>query len=127
MLVVEPPPGVPFLQNTVESPDEKTEKKSRNENSFELFGDILLRRGQVRRYQLEFALNLQKAYRTIHRDFKVGDILVQHRAISEKTKDDIVTLQLELPRESSTTIMRGVDLDDTTFVTKILSEEMAEA
>jgi len=98
-----------------------------NEKSFELFGDILLRRGQVRRYQLEFALNLQKAYRDIHRDVKVGDILVQHRAISEKTREDTVSLQLELPRESSTTILKGVDLDDTTFVTKILSEEMAEA
>jgi len=118
MVVVEPRVGLP-----------ETTQKHRltdDEKSFELFGDILLRRGQVRRYQLDFALNLQKAYRQIQRDIKVGDILVQHRAISHKTREDTVSLQRELPRESSTTILKGVDLDDTTFVTKILSEEMAE-
>ncbi len=92
-----------------------------SKESSDRFGDILLKRGQVRRYQLDFALALQKAYRDIQKDIPIGEILVQHRAISDKTREDTVTMQNEQPLEPVTKIMKGVDLNDTSFVTKIIA------
>lgn len=86
----------------------------------DLFGDILLRRGQIRRYQLQFALDLQKAYKAIAKDMRVGDILVEHGAISDKTREDTVTLQRELPKESITQIVQAMNFEDEVTQTKRL-------
>jgi hypothetical protein len=85
------------------------------------FGELLVKRGQVRRYQLEFALKLQSAYRKIQKNIPIGEILVQHRAISNKTREDTASLQKSLPLEKNTEIMKGLDLDESTFVTQLIS------
>lgn len=76
-------------------------------------GEILLRRGQVRRYQLSFALKLQKSYKNnARKEIQIGELLVKHRAVNPNSLADALILQRELPAESITQIVSKLDLDD---------------
>lgn len=96
------------------------------ESSFEKklpIGEILLRRGQIRRYQLEFLLNLQSSYRRLSKkNILIGELLVKHRALVPRSLTDALSLQTELPHESVTQIISQMDLDsDDGEETKLLS------
>lgn len=69
-------------------------------------GDVLLHKGQIRKYQLEFCLSLQEAYRQGGRPFKLGEILVHHRVIDVSTLESALHVQETLPLESITAIIK---------------------
>ena len=75
-------------------------------------GDILVRRGKIRRFQLEFLLKLQKAYRMSGRPMRLGDLIKLHRVASPKTVKEALTIQKELPQESVTEIIKRVTLQE---------------
>lgn len=56
-------------------------------------GDLLVRRGQVRSYQLSFLLQLQKAYRKISRPVKIGELLIAHRVLPGSLINEALALQ----------------------------------
>lgn len=91
----------------------------RTEDSIAL-GELLLKRGQVRRYQLDFALRLQKAYQQIQKNLSIGEILVQHRAISDRTRNEVLDIQKDIPLEGNTEIMKAVNETNETFVTQLI-------
>ncbi len=69
-------------------------------------GDVLIHKGQIRKYQLEFCLSLQDAYRQGGRAFRLGEILVQHRVIDVSTLESALNVQETLPLESITAIIK---------------------
>jgi len=56
-------------------------------------GDLLVRRGKIRSYQLRFILRLQQAYKTISRPIRLGELLLAHRAIPQQCLQDALALQ----------------------------------
>lgn len=88
-------------------------------------GEILLRRGQVRRFQLEFLLDIQKAYfENSRKQIPIGQLLLDHSAIQEHSLKEALSLQTELPTESITQILAISDLDDDQEnVTKLIPRE----
>ncbi|TVQ78655.1 MAG: hypothetical protein EA369_06535 [Bradymonadales bacterium] len=56
-------------------------------------GDLLVRRGQLRSYQLNFLLRLQQAYRAVARNFRLGELLVSHRAVELAVVEQGLALQ----------------------------------
>lgn len=88
-------------------------------------GEILLRRGQVRRFQLEFLLDIQKAYfENSRKQIPIGQLLLDHRAVQEHSLKEALSLQTELPTESITQILALSDLDDDQEnVTKLIPQE----
>ncbi len=69
-------------------------------------GDVLLHKGQIRKYQLEFCLSLQVAYQQGGRPLKLGEILVHHRVIDVSTLESALHVQATLPMESITAIIK---------------------
>jgi len=70
-----------------------------------LLGEVLINRGQLRKFQLEFILELQTAYKQIARPYKLGELLVKHRIISERALQEALNVQQELPHEGLTAIL----------------------
>jgi len=77
-----------------------------------LIGEILLRRGQIRQYQLNFALELQSAYKKYSGQKQIGEILLQHRALSPVVLREALSIQKEIPHESVTQIVSHLKDDD---------------
>ena len=75
-------------------------------------GDILVRRGKIRRFQLEFLLKLQKAYRKSGRPYRLGDLIRIHRVATPKVVNEALTIQRELPQESVTEIIKRVTIEN---------------
>ncbi|MBN8555906.1 MAG: hypothetical protein J0L93_10715 [Deltaproteobacteria bacterium] len=69
-------------------------------------GEILMRRGQLRKFQLDFLLQLQKAYKKIAKNFKIGELLIKHRALTPLALTEALAVQEEMPRESITQILK---------------------
>lgn len=72
-------------------------------------GEILLARGQMRKYQLDFLLTLQKAYHQKQRKPRLGDLLVQHRVLTENSLQEALQVQSEGPLESVTEVIARYD------------------
>lgn len=70
-----------------------------------LLGELLVRRGQIRRYQLDFALRLQEAYQKISRNERLGEIFVDHRVLSDKAIHKALSQQEHLPGDSISQIV----------------------
>lgn len=89
-------------------------------------GEILLRRGQVRRYQLDFVLELQKSYELeVQQRHPLGELLIKHRATMPKSVEEALVLQKELPHESITQIVSRLDAEmDESDKTKLLPPEL---
>lgn len=58
-----------------------------------LLGEILVKRGQIRRYQLEFALKLQEIYRGLRIHHSIGELLVDHRGLGSKSLNEALLYQ----------------------------------
>jgi hypothetical protein len=83
-----------------------------NRQETELVGEILIRRGQLRRFQLEFLLQVQQAYLGQSRKrIPIGQLLLEHRATQKKSLREALCLQSELPAESITQILSVSDFD----------------
>jgi hypothetical protein len=87
-------------------------------------GEILIRRGKLRRFQLEFLLNLQRNYAKNGRKIRFGDLLLEHQLLETKQIDDVLVIQKELPDESITQIVNMMNkevCDELSTVTQILN------
>lgn len=101
-------------------PREKQENTAQTTNQ-NLLGQILLRRGQIRRYQLEFALRLQHNYRLQSKNFRLGEILEKHRATSHSSLSEALSRQENLSGESVSQILKTIeDHPQEEEVTKLL-------
>mgnify|MGYP000955671894 CR=1 FL=1 len=69
-------------------------------------GEILLAKGQIRKFQLDFLLVLQKAYSSAKRHIRLGDLLLKHRVVTEATLLHTLKTQNEAPLESVTEILK---------------------
>lgn len=85
-------------------------------------GQILLHRGQIRGYQLEFALHLQKNYQKLNIQNPIGQILLEHRVLTQSTLRDALSLQKEIPYESVTQIVNALGLEEDGDETKIIPD-----
>jgi hypothetical protein len=83
-------------------------------------GEILIRRGQVRKFQLDFLLQLQKAYKKISKNWKIGELLIKHRALTPLALTEALAVQEEMPKESITDILAL--LEDRTDQTRMVPE-----
>lgn len=70
-----------------------------------LLGEMLVRRGQIRRYQLNFALKLQEAYKKVARNERLGEIFVEHRVLSDRAIQKALEHQSEMPADSLSQIV----------------------
>lgn len=77
-------------------------------------GEILRRRGQIRRFQLDFVLMLQVAYRAVGRKIPLGEILVKHRAITPLSLQEALVMQ-ENPSEGLTDALKKMEVQDRVF------------
>ena len=68
-------------------------------------GEILIARGQVRKYQLEFLLSLQTAFSQKH-PMRIGELLVKHRAVTPAALEQALIIQKEASKESITNILK---------------------
>ena len=87
-------------------------------------GEILIRRGKLRRFQLEFLLSLQKNYAKNGRKIMLGDLLVEHQILENEQVDDVLVIQNDLPNESITQIVNIMNkevCDELSTVTQILN------
>jgi len=75
-------------------------------------GEILVQKGQIRRYQLDFALRLQNSYRKLSQPRRLGELLVAHRGVSQRIVDEALRVQKELPREPITQIINSLEESD---------------
>ncbi len=82
-------------------------------------GEVLIHRGQLRKLQLDFILDLQRAYKAIARPYRLGDLLIKHRAISEVALKEALLVQSELPREGITAILARYQ-EEVSFQTKLI-------
>lgn len=89
-----------------------------------LLGEMLIRRGQVRRYQLDFALRLQEAYRKIQRNERLGEIFIEHRVLSDRAIQEALKFQSEMPADSLTDVIKDLDekIDTLSIHTQVLVE-----
>lgn len=72
-------------------------------------GEILLRRGQVRKYQLDFLLKLQTTLRNVLKPISIGELLIKHRAITTLALMEALAVQEAIPTESVTQIVKGLE------------------
>lgn len=95
---------------------------SGTQSGFTPLGEILLRRGQIRRYQLDFALKLQGSYLKMSQHRLLGKILTEHRAINPKTLERALEIQKELPKESVTEVVKKINkaVEDEESNTKLI-------
>ena len=83
-------------------------------------GDILVRKGHVRRYQIEFLLDLQEAYRKANRRIKMGQLLTGHRVVTKDQLDEALGIQDKLPQETVTKLI-GQFKGQLSHITRLLS------
>ena len=83
-------------------------------------GELLIRRGQIRKYQLDFMLELQKSYSHLAHPVRLGQLLVQHRAIGQKGLTEALKAQETLPKESITEIVQRLSEESEEEETKLL-------
>lgn len=69
-------------------------------------GEILLAKGQIRKFQLDFLLQLQNEYKNSQRQVRIGELLVKHRAITASAIEQALRAQHEGPLESVTEILK---------------------
>jgi len=94
-----------------------------NEPPKRLLGDLLIRRGQIRRYQLEFLLELQDEYKRKNIPSRIGDLLVKHRAIKREVVEAAALIQKEVPFDSVTDIVNQLrEVDEISSQTKVLPD-----
>lgn len=74
-----------------------------------LLGEILVRRGQVRKYQLDFLLNLQQSMKKLMKPISLGELLIKHRAVSALALTEALAVQESMPKESVTEIVKGLE------------------
>ncbi len=72
-------------------------------------GEILLARGQIRKYQLDFILELQSAYKTRQRIIPLGELLIEHRALTTHALEEALKAQADSPLESITQILKNYE------------------
>ena len=72
-------------------------------------GIILLKRGMVKKFQLDFIVKLQKAYRAVDRKEPLGELLIMHRALSPLHLNEALLIQDTLPGESVTKVLSQLD------------------
>ena len=69
-------------------------------------GEMLIYRGQVKKVQLEFLLELQRSCRASNRECLLGDLLVSHRVVTPLELTEALAYQEE--SESLTLIMDAI-------------------
>lgn len=79
------------------------------EKPWPTLGDILVRRGHAKQYQIDFILSLQKQYKSHHRKIQLGSLLLKHRIVSAEVLQEMLTIQATLPQESVTDIVRKIE------------------
>jgi len=72
-------------------------------------GQILIAKGQARKFQVEFLAELQEAYKKSHSRMKLGELLVKHRVISQEILESALIAQKEAPLESLTEIIQNYE------------------
>lgn len=82
-------------------------------------GEILIRRGQLRKYQLEFILKLQEMHKRIFKPAALGELLIKHRAVTALALTEALAVQEEMPRESVTEVAKRLEAE-TSYQTKAL-------
>jgi hypothetical protein len=82
-------------------------------------GEILIRRGQVRKYQLEFLLGLQDMMKKLMKPISIGELLIKHRAVSALALVEALAVQESMPTDSVTEIVRGLENEESQ-ITKAL-------
>lgn len=86
-------------------------------------GEILIRRGQLRKTQLEFALQLQNALqRWAKQAMRLGDILVKHRAISPLALNEALVFQ-EAASDSITDMLKQYADEEESETKKLPSDK----
>lgn len=65
-------------------------------------GEILLKKGQVRRYQIDFLVSLQEAYRKKGIMRQIGELMVRHRAVNPRSLEEALRFQQEVSEEEGT-------------------------
>jgi len=83
-------------------------------------GAILLRRGKAKKFQVDFLLDLQMAYRKSNFEHKLGELLVSHRIITNRVLEDALMVQEEMPQESLTQILQNSAQEETEQITERL-------
>lgn len=83
--------------------DQKLE--SSKSSKFRPLGEVLLAKGQIRKYQLEFILQIQAGYKFLKQEFPLGQLLLKHRVINEVTLYEALKVQEEMPFESITKVL----------------------
>lgn len=75
-----------------------------------LIGEIMVRHGKARHDHVEFALELQAAYRKIGKSPmpKIGEILINHRACDLLKLTEALVFQESAPTESITRIVSAI-------------------
>jgi hypothetical protein len=71
-------------------------------------GEVLMHRGQAQFLQIDFLLSLQEAYRTVGRERTLGELLLEHRVISETGLAEALHQQEHMPLESITKIIEAM-------------------
>lgn len=74
-----------------------------------LIGEILLRRGQIRKYQLDFLLKLQTSMKHLMRPISIGELLIKHRAVTPLALTEALAVQESMPTESVTQISNKLE------------------
>ncbi len=74
-----------------------------------LLGEILVRRRKIKKYQLDFCLRLQTAYKRCDRHPPIGRLLLLHRAITPKALADALETQEKMPGESVTAVINNYE------------------
>lgn len=106
-----------------ESFSEVSHTHKSNEPPKRLIGDLLIRRGQIRRYQLEFLLELQDQYKKKNIPSRIGDLLVKHRAIKREVVEAAALIQKEVPHDSVTDIVKQLqESEEVSSETKVLPD-----
>lgn len=72
-------------------------------------GQILIAKGQARKFQIEFLAELQAAYKAARKPIKLGELLVSHRVISKEILESALITQQEIPLESVTDIIKNYE------------------
>ncbi len=89
-----------------------------------LLGEVLLAKGQIRKYQLEFILQIQAGYQFMRDEIPLGQLLLKHRVVSENVLNEALNVQQETPFESITKIIATYE-NQVSRLTRLLPAEVA--